>query len=258
MDVVERFLALLSHPPRAVLALDYDGTLAPFREDRQTAYPYAAVPALLRGIVDGTDTRLVLVSGRPVAEVQTLLGLDRAPEIWGCHGWEVRSAAGRLTRHPLPPGASAALDRAAAAVAAAGWAARSERKHASVAVHWRAESDRACAAAAARALLAPLATRELELLDFAAGLELRCPAWDKGRALASVLADEPDDAPAAYLGDDRTDEDAFRVLAGRPRSLPILIGGDPRATAARVRLEPPADLERFLADWRRAAARRCV
>jgi trehalose 6-phosphate phosphatase len=54
-----------------------------------------------------------------------------------------------------------------------------------------------------------------------------------------------------YLGDDVTDEDAFRVLRERPGEggLGILVAEEPRETAASFRLRDPEEVRRFLADF---------
>jgi trehalose-6-phosphatase len=51
----------------------------------------------------------------------------------------------------------------------------------------------------------------------------------------------------AYLGDDRTDEDAFKALAGR--GLAVLVREELRPTAAAVWLRPPVELLDFLQRW---------
>ncbi len=56
------------------LLLDYDGTIAPFRADRNRALPYPAVLELLQRIRNLTDTRLVLVTGRRALDAAQLLG----------------------------------------------------------------------------------------------------------------------------------------------------------------------------------------
>ena len=249
MPVDEAFWAELEQAPRAVLALDYDGTLAPFRTERDQAVPYPGVTAILNEITRDPATRLAVVSGRPSDEVLPLLDLTDPPEIWGCHGWEHRPAGGASTWHALPPGVEQKLADAFARAQAVAGTDRVERKIASVAVHWRGRPDPQQAAAAAHDVLDRYGDDTLELLPFAAGLELRCPLWDKGRALQSLLAEESPEVPAAYLGDDRTDEDAFRVLAERPNGLPVLVASEDRPTAAVVRLCPPEDLISFLRRW---------
>jgi trehalose 6-phosphate phosphatase len=53
----------------------------------------------------------------------------------------------------------------------------------------------------------------------------------------------PDTRPI-YIGDDRTDEDAFRAL--EQSGVGILVSEEPRATAASYTLRDPSEVERFL------------
>jgi trehalose-6-phosphatase len=65
-----------------------------------------------------------------------------------------------------------------------------------------------------------------------------------------VLAETPEDAAVAYLGDDFTDEDAF--VAVKPRGLAVLVRPEFRETAADVWIRPPRELIAFLKRWRDA------
>jgi trehalose 6-phosphate phosphatase len=87
-------------------------------------------------------------------------------------------------------------------------------------------------------------------LPFDGGLELRAATKHKGDAVAVVLGEAGDQVAAAYLGDDQTDENAFRAIKGR--GLAILVRGEPRPTMADVWLRPPDELVRFLRDWLKA------
>ncbi|GJN40755.1 hypothetical protein PR202_gn00053 [Eleusine coracana subsp. coracana] len=74
--------------------------------------------------------------------------------------------------------------------------------------------------------------------------------WDKGNALDFLLhslgyADRSDVFPI-YIGDDRTDEDAFRVLRGRGQGAGILVSRFPKDTAASFSLRDPAEVKDFL------------
>ena len=73
----------------------------------------------------------------------------------------------------------------------------------------------------------------------------------KGQVVETVLAESPTDAAVAYLGDDTTDEDAFRVLRGH--GLRVLVRDRYRPTEADVWLRPPDELVDFLARWARSA-----
>jgi trehalose 6-phosphate phosphatase len=254
MKSLDAFFQRVRESTHRALLLDYDGTLAPFRRERDRAAPYAGVPEALTRLAERGATRLVLVSGRSADEVRRLLGLQPAPEIWGGHGWERRTVAGECVRFTPP----AAVARTLAAewnwLVAEGLAAQAERKVASVALHWRG-----LPAARARSLAAAVRHRweslpemdGLELLDFAAGCELRAAGRDKGVVVSTILDEEGPDCVAAYLGDDRTDEDAFRAIAGR--GLGVLVAAEQRPTAADHWLRPPRELLAFLERWSEAA-----
>lgn len=71
--------------------------------------------------------------------------------------------------------------------------------------------------------------------------------WDKGRAVLWLLEalglDRPKTAPI-FIGDDVTDEDAFRAL--RARGVGVFVGDPPAGTQARYALRDVAEVERFL------------
>ena len=93
----------------------------------------------------------------------------------------------------------------------------------------------------ARSKWQPLSTEGgLDLYPFDGGLELRVWEWDKGDAVRAVLADEPEGTAVAYLGDDLTDEDAFRALgelssSGRVNALCVLVREEARPSLAATR-----------------------
>ena len=70
--------------------------------------------------------------------------------------------------------------------------------------------------------------------------------WDKGKALEFLLsalgfADADDDVFPIYVGDDRTDEDAFKVLRKRGQGVGILVSKHPKDTSASYSLQEPAE-----------------
>jgi trehalose-phosphatase len=244
---IERFLACSARAPRTLLLLDYDGTLAPFRLERDRAVPYPGVRELLAKLLAAPWPRVAVVSGRPADEVARLLDLSPRPEIFGGHGSERLLPDGRRERAAIAPSVAAALDAAAAALSAAGLSERTERKAASVAVHFRGLDGphRAQAEAVAeRELGAAAAAGGTELLPFAEGLELRAEGVHKGRAVAALVAEMPPGSAVAYLGDDRTDEDAFAALP--PDGLGLLVAERPRPSRATAWLRPPGELLGFL------------
>jgi len=249
--IPESFWDRLRRSGRRALLLDYDGTLAPFQVDRDRACPYPGVRQVLDAILSEGRCRLVVVSGRPAEDVVSLLGLSRAPEVWGCHGWERLLPEVGLQRGDLPEPATRALKQARAWAEERGYGERCEVKPVTVAFHWRGLDAGVVAALRAEVsgVWGPLAKRGgLELHPFDGGLELRCSGRDKGYAVRRVLAELGANAAVAYLGDDLTDEDAFVALRGR--GLGVLVRDEPRSTAAEAHLAPPGELLEFLENWR--------
>jgi trehalose-phosphatase len=251
-SVIDEFVAKLETAARSALLLDYDGTLAPLVEDRSAAVPYPQIVPLLQELMNCPRTRVIVVSGRPAAEVVALLALDPAPEIWGAHGLERLLPDGTFTGGKLDRRSAHAIESALHWAATEGLAARMEQKPGGVALHWRGmdPDDAEDLGQRAMAALLPL-TRgsRLALAEFDGGLELRLRNCNKGQVVEQI-AREMKGAPIAYLGDDRTDEDAFRALQGR--GLSLLVRRELRPTSAEGWIRPPDELADFLAMWLRA------
>lgn len=243
------FFAQAKEGQRRALLLDYDGTLAPLQEERSAAVPYPGVRQALSAIDAAGHTRVVVISGRAVEDLLRLLDVDPAPEVWGCHGWERRLRDGTYRIADLGDRARIGLDRAAVALRDRGLEARTERKPASVALHWRGLAPPAIEALRRTALEAwahAVGDGGLEIHEFDGGVELRPPGRDKGVAVETVLA-EIGSPVAAYLGDDLTDEDAFRAIRGR--GLGVLVREALRPTQAQLWIRPPEELLEFLRRW---------
>jgi trehalose-phosphatase len=233
----------------SLLALDYDGTLAPFRVERDQARPPAELRVLLRRLAATTSTRVVVVSGRPVADLEALLEVDPLPEIYGVHGWEHRRTDGSRADRALPAEVARALEAELDRLEAGADATRVERKSAGLALHWRGLETTAAAELETRvgARWRALAGEHgLELLGFDGGLELRHPGRSKGHVMRELLGTVPEGAAVAYLGDDETDEAAFRALA--ERGLAVLVAAERRVTAAHEVIAHH-EVAAFLGDW---------
>ena len=92
----------------------------------------------------------------------------------------------------------------------------------------------------------------LELQAFDGGVELRPRGFHKGRVVERAFAELGPGAAVAYLGDDRTDEDAFEAIAGR--GLAVLVRPENRPTRAEAWLRPPGELLDFLEEWNAACS----
>src|SRR3984885_4129475 len=242
--------------PRSLLMLDYDGTLAPFHNDRFAARAYPGVEDRLATLSAAPRVRLVLVSGRSAYELHDLLPPGIRVEIWGSHGREQLKSDGSYELFTLNPVQQAALDLVGREMSALGFSKTLEVKPTSLAVHWRSfePATQERIRSSVQTVFARLGEADgLHLLPFDGGVELRSTNRTKGTAVAQILSEEPATLPAAYLGDDLTDEDAFAAIGHRGYS--ILVRTEIRKSCAQFWLRPPEELLDFLDQWIAGATR---
>ena len=255
---------------RPVVFLDYDGTLTPIVERPEAA----VLSEPMRRAVERLAERcpVVVVSGRSRRDVAARVGLPGLAYA-GSHGFDVAGfdgdGAGGGAEPPgeIPPELRAARGaRPVVAAAARGLeaalgggetgaggvpGAQVEAKGWTVAVHYRRVAPERAAEVEAVVDRVVAAHPELVKTHGKKVFELR-PAieWDKGRAvlwLLDALGLGGPDALPLYLGDDTTDEDAFRALAGRPGGgVGILVAEAPRPSAASYRLSCPGEVRELL------------
>ena len=250
---IDNFMQWVAQAPLSALLLDYDGTLAPFSVDRRQALPYEGVVTLLQEIIDTGHTRVVMITGRDAREIGPLLGLSSTLEVWGSHGLQRLRSDGTCEMPDVPPKVAQVLEEAAGWLEYQGLQSMAETKPGSIAVHWRGLSETERTELCGRIATGwfPIAARgSLKLLEFDGGVEMRMPDLDKGDAVRTVAEEVGPDVPIAYLGDDATDEQAFRAL--RDRGLTVLVRPKQRKSAAQVWLRPPEELREFLLRWREA------
>lgn len=256
-EKLEEFLGGFAGASRALLLLDYDGTLAPFRVNRFKARPWAGVRELLHLIQKQGKTRMAVVTGRPPEEIEPLLGLETPVEVWGLHGAERLYVDGRRELETIAPEARAMLDELKAQLRRDAFGGLLEEKPNAAVMHWRGVAPEKAKQIErrTRALFEPAAQMDgLTLLGFESGIELRA-GRDKGSAVQAILAEMDAEGaanfPAAYLGDDFTDEAAFAAVKGR--GLSVLVRREWRETVADVWLRPPVELREFLKQWAKSA-----
>jgi trehalose 6-phosphate phosphatase len=249
-SLLDAFLQQLKTAPSSALLLDYDGTMAPFHVDRDRAFPYPGAISILENIAQSSRTKVIIISGRPIVELRALLAPMNNLEMWGTHGLERQLSNGSYSCVPINEEDVAVLAKAQEWIVAAGLLSRAEIKLGGIAIHWRGLSP--AEAKSVQSLTLDGWTKiveqsRLKLLQFEWGLELRVSYPDKGDAVTSILADLEPRAPVAYLGDDLTDEDAFRVLNGH--GLSVLVKDTYRDTNADTWIRPPRELIDLLERW---------
>lgn len=236
---------------RLVLLSDFDGTLAEFDVDPAVPHIRSDARAALVALASLSDLSLGLVSGRRVADLVERVALPREVYMAGLHGLEI-AIANRFWQHDAVARAHdavATLTSVLALALADVPGCRLEPKGASVAVHVRAVPRPWRGEALARADIAAAPWLQRGALRLLTGVDvheyLPAAGWNKGDAVRWIAHDverRTGQTPwVAYFGDDLTDEDAFRAA-----DLSVVVGR--RASAARYRLEAPADVALALAD----------
>jgi trehalose 6-phosphate phosphatase len=232
-------------PERPVLFLDYDGTLAPIVENPVEAHPHPDAPDLVARLAERHP--LWVISGRDLAALGRLMPVE-VPAM-GLHGSEEGTIGGDVRNVSIEEfgGAFDAMRQRVPEIDGV----VVEDKSGAFAVHYRHAQDER----AARLALEDWARDTPEGLEAVWGkkvVELRPAGVTKGTVVERLAARHPDCTPI-YLGDDVTDEDAFRALeSNHPDPVTVKVGsGD---TTARYRLadvdEVMAYLRQFLDDGR--------
>ena len=240
----------LRREERVLLLFDYDGTLTPIVARPEDAVLDAGVRELLKALASQERYVVGMVSGRGLKDLEeraAVPGLVYA----GNHGLEIRGPGLDFVH----PGAAAAEDalRQVKAVLEEELGdvpgAQVEHKGLSLTVHYRnvpAELagmvERTAVAAAA-----PFVERgELKTTRGKMVVEVRPGVdWDKGRAIAMIRESFPDAPYPVYFGDDRTDEDGFKVVQDL-NGLAVFVGTPRDGTTALHQLESPAEVAHVL------------
>jgi trehalose-phosphatase len=179
-----------------------------------------------------------------------LLNLQQMPEIWGSHGYERRLPDGTYLPGEINTAAQEGLRQAEKWAESVSLEARLEKKPAGLAFHWRGMED-SQAERIKSMIESEWKTRaseyNLKLLNFDCGIELKLADIDKGNAVRDILDEITAGSAIAYLGDDITDEDAFRALSGK--GLSVLVRPELRDTTADLWIKPTSELIDFLILW---------
>jgi trehalose 6-phosphate phosphatase len=194
---------------------------------------------------------LAIVSGRALADVRERVGIEHAIYV-GNHGLEIDAPG--LFRRSAPADAEERLAALLASLAAqlgsmhAKEPAIVENKGLTATLHVRPREDVRRHADLGAAVKDAVEAAGFVLRAGKASWEIRpAGAATKGDALGRLIQSLPGAAPerTVYIGDDATDEDAFRALA---EGLTVRVGPAGVETAARFRVSSPADVYRFLED----------
>jgi trehalose 6-phosphate phosphatase len=206
--------ALLAEPSRALIALDFDGTLAPIVPDPDEARAHPGVrPVLAR--LSAAGVRIAVITGRPAQVAVDYGGLGDVTGlvVLGHYGLE-RWSDGEVSAPAEDEGVAVVRDRLPELLRRLGAADGTaiEDKGRSLAVHVRRATDPVAAMAVVEPALRVLAAETgLVVEPGRMVLELRPAGADKGAALRSFV-DELQPSSAMFVGDDLGDLAAFDCL----------------------------------------------
>lgn len=196
--------------PAAALFLDFDGTLAEIAPVPDAVRLDPAMLAAVRTAYARLDGRVALLSGRPVALLVDLVPIEGLA-IAGIHGLERRRAGGAIEAPEPHPGLEAAR-LVLSALSAREPRLLMEDKGLSIGLHYREAPWLRGQAVEVVSRLAHC--HGLEVQTGKMVLELRTPGADKGDALRAFMAEPPFAGyTPVFVGDDDTDEAAFRAVA---------------------------------------------
>lgn len=234
---------LLPTDPIAVF-LDFDGTLVDIVERPDLAQVPANLLTTLQEAYTALDGALALVTGRSIESLDALLVPLQLPAA-GVHGIEYRDASGAIqsVSAPLLPD-WARTDLVSLAASATGLLL--EDKGHGVALHYRqAPEHEARVRDGVKNVFARLG-EDFAIQEGKMVVELRPACATKGTAVSRFMATPPfADRQPVFVGDDVTDEDAFRVV-NELDGYSIKVGRRQPGSAARYELADVGAVRKWL------------
>ena len=209
--------AILTHPARSLIALDFDGTLAPIVPDPEKARAHPdAIPAL--AALAPKVAAVAVITGRPAEVAVKYGGFADTPGLehlvvlghYGAERWD--AVSGEVTAPDPHPGVAAARADLPGLLESAAQGTSIEDKGHALAVHTRRAPDPQGTFDALRAPLTDLATRNGLIVEPGRMvLELRPPGMDKGVALSAYIRELGAES-VLYAGDDLGDLPAYAAV----------------------------------------------
>ncbi len=254
-NVWETFAAETETTPRVLLLCDYDGTLTPIVSRPEDAVLSSGMREKLLALAGRPDFNIGIISGRSLLEVQVLVGIEGIYYA-GNHGLEIEGPGlsyvnpeSRAARAEMKKLAGKFTDRLSGIEGVI-----VEDKELSLSIHYRLvkESEVNTVAEIFNQLTSPGVNEgKIRVSSGKKVFEIRPPIdWHKGKAVETIREQinktiGGEEGLVMYLGDDTTDEDAFKVVR-RPQGWSIFIGQDNPSSNADYFLNSTAEVETLL------------
>jgi trehalose 6-phosphate phosphatase len=238
-DELRTALTELARVPTLLVALDFDGVLAPIVQDPSSSRPLPGSAAAVRALAELPATTVAMLSGRALGDLQGVSGFGPPVRLVGSHGGEFDDGPLELTEEQRS--AKDELVTAVQGVVDGEPGVRLEGKPAGIVVHVRGADPGVGERVLDAVRAGPAQLPGVEATEGKAVLEMAVLKVSKGSAIDTLREQLGVDA-ALFVGDDVTDETAFARL--RPGDVGIKVGdGD---TAAGYRVEAPEDVTTVL------------
>ncbi|OGY60263.1 MAG: trehalose-phosphatase [Candidatus Colwellbacteria bacterium RIFCSPLOWO2_01_FULL_48_10] len=243
---------------RVFLLLDYDGTLAPIVARPELAKLREPVRRLLNKLVNQRGISIGIITGRTIREMKSIIHLKKMIYA-GNHGLELEGPDFSYT-HAKAKRYRGILKKIAAELKPLSKSFPRtflEDKGVTLTYHFRLLEARR-----APDLKAEILKREslrikkglIKVWEAKKALEIRPNFnWDKGSAARWVLLHQDPDCLPVYIGDDKTDESAFKALKGR--GITVKVGFD-RHSSAQYFVRSANEVGKFLSFFVRARGRK--
>ncbi len=238
--------------PVLLVASDYDGTLSPIVDRPEDARPLRESIVALQALAEMPQTHVAIVSGRSLSQLAEMTGVPESVHLVGSHGSEFDpDFAARLS--PVQTELVDTIRDQLLAISADFPGTTIESKPASVAFHYRNADPSTHDDAVARVEQGPAQLKGAVIKRGKMVIELAVTPVNKGDAIERIRH-RVGAAAAIFIGDDITDEDAFRTLTGP--DIGIKVGDEESVAAFRVKdvtevARLLAQLSEFREDWLR-------
>ncbi|MED6183299.1 hypothetical protein PIB30_036660 [Stylosanthes scabra] len=270
LDMFEEIM-VRSKGKQIVMFLDYDGTLSPIVEDPDRAFMSNSMRKTVRKLARCFPT--AIVTGRCKEKVYNFV---RLAELYyaGSHGLDIKGPT-TTSKYTKDSKAEAVLFQPASEFlpmidevyqqlvdkTKSTPGAKVENNKFCVSVHFRCVDEKRWSELLHKVKSVLKEYPKLRLTQGRKVLEIRPTIkWDKGKALEFLLESlgfaNCNDVFPVYIGDDRTDEDAFKKLRERGQGLGVLVSKFPKDTIASYSLQDPNEVMEFLqrlVEWKQVS-----
>jgi len=251
----QEFSEACRNVPHVLLFFDYDGTLTPIVSRPELAVLSTEVRNTLRALVQKSTLSVGIISGRSLSEIKSMVAVNGL-YYGGNHGLEIEGPDLKYVSREAETARALINDLAGELATALGDISGTiiEDKGLSLSVHYRLVKDgeeEAVADIFQHATNSLLDQGKIRITTGKKVFEVRPPIdWNKGKAVEKIASEittalNLKQELTVYLGDDNTDEDAFKVLH-RLEGWSIFVGGENPSSAAEYYLDSPSEVAEFL------------